>query len=209
MSAVPAAFYLADFGDDPVAVAGHDALHEAALAATAAAAAEDQLAQQVSEAHARGMEEGRAEALAEAEARIEDQKMAFEAEQAAAREAWVREEGQLLAAGIESALRGIEERISAATARVLMPFVEQAVRERAMSELRATLQDLIAGNPAVTLEVSGPEDLLQEVRGALSTSVATISYAANGACDVQVKGGGTVVETRIAEWLKQLEGAGA
>lgn len=205
MSAVPASLFLTDFGsDEPAAAIADETLREAAAAAEERSA--ELLEQGLEEAYARGLEEGNALAQAQAEARLEEQKVAFAAELAAAREAWVREEGQRIGELVKTSIDAMEERIALATERILKPFVAQAVREAAIVELRAMLKDLAASNPGAALEISGPEDLLEEVRGALSTSVAVVSYIASEAIDVQVKAGASVIETRIAEWLRQLEG---
>jgi hypothetical protein len=81
----------------------------------------------------------------------------------------------------------------------------QAVRDQAIGQLRAIVNDLTATNPGITLEISGPEDLLSAMRTNLSSSVANASYVVNEASDVQVKAGASVIETRISAWLQSSE----
>lgn len=206
MSVVPAASFLVDFGsNEPVAAIAD----EPPRGAVTAAEDDEGAKEQIEAAYARGLEEGKTAAEAEAEVRLEEQKVALEQSLAASRESWCREEGAQIAEQVKSAIGDLEERIAHATEHVLRPFMMQAVREKAVAELRTTLQQLVAMSPGITLEISGPEDLLEAVRAGLSESVATMSCVANDACDVQVKAGASVVETRIAAWLQQIEGPSA
>lgn len=203
MSAVPAAHFLVDFGgNESAAVVAGEAPCEVV------SAAEDVSSNgQIDEAYSRGLEEGKAAAEAQMQAQLDEQKAAFEQSVATLRDAWCREQGTRLAEQIDVAVRDMEERITNSAGRILGPFLVSAIREQAVAELRATLQELLATNPEVALEISGPEDLLEAVRTSLSASVATVSFVANEACDVQIKAGASFVETRMADWLKHIEGA--
>jgi len=160
----------------------------------------------VDEAYVRGVEDGKAALEAEMVARFEEQKAASEQALAVSREAWCLEEGARIAEQFKTAIGDMEERIADSTERVLRPFLGQAIRVQAIAELRATLQELLGKTPGLTLEISGPEDLLAALRASLPASIATVSYVANEACDVQVKAGASILETRIAAWLDQVEG---
>lgn len=202
MRMVPAALFLADFGNKEPAAGPAEVTTLEALAVGSDSGASEQ----IDAAHARGLEEGRTAAEAEALERLEEQKAAAEQTLAAAREQWCSEEGARIAEQVETAFRGMEDRIADACESILKPFLAQAVRDQALRELRAILQELVAANPGITLEISGPEDLLSEVRAGLSAAVATVSYVANEACDVQVKAGASVLETRLSAWLTTYEG---
>lgn len=201
MSVVPAAPFLVDFAskDFPSELA------EEAPHLDLATDAQTDWAERVEDAHARGIEEGRKSAEAETVVLLEEQRTALEQGLAAAREAWCTEQGPKIAEQIETAIRGVEERIAEAAERVLRPFLAQAVREQAIDQLRAIVNDLTATSPGVTLEFSGPEDLLAAVRSSMPASIANASYLVNEASDVQVKAGASVIETRIAAWLKDSE----
>lgn len=202
MSVVPAAPFLVDFGSKHLTAEIAEEMPHGDLAA----AAEPERGEQIEEAYARGIEEGRRAAEAEAAAQLEETKAALVQTLASSRETWCREEGARIAERIGIAISEMEDRIAAAAERVLRPFMAEAVRERAIGELRAILNELIAGSSGITIEIAGPEDLLGAVRESLSASVATVSYIANDACDVQIKAGASILETRIAAWLKASEG---
>lgn len=202
MSVVPIGSFLVDFGSEAVAAISDEPLHAPAIAADD----EDTQAQQIEAAYERGREEARAAAQAELEARLEEQRATLEQSLAASREAWCNEEAGRVAEQLKAALGELEDRIAQSVEHVLRPFLIQAVRDKAMAELRTTVRELVAASPGITLEISGPEDLLEAVRSSLSPSVATVSYVTNEACELAVKAGASVIETRISAWLDQIEG---
>ena len=201
MSVVPAAPFLVDFASTDLASEVSEEMPHQALAA----GGEIDWAERVEEAYARGIEEGKRSAEAETIALLEEQKAALDQSLAAAREAWCNENGPQVAEQIGTAIRDMEDRIADSAERVLRPFLAQAIRDQAIDQLRAIVSDLIAANPGITLEISGPEDLINAIRTSLSSSVANASYVVNEACDVQVKAGASVIETRISAWLKSSE----
>jgi flagellar biosynthesis/type III secretory pathway protein FliH len=201
VSVVPAAPFLVDFGSPELVSAIAEELPLEALAA----GAEIDWAERVEEAYARGLDEGKRSAEAETVVLLEEQKAALEQSLATAREAWCTEQGPRLAEQIGTAIRDMEGRIAESAERVLRPFLAQAVRDQAIGQLREIVDDLTATNPGITLEISGPDDLLSAMRTSLSSSVANASYVVNEACDVQVKAGASVIETRISAWLKSSE----
>ncbi len=198
MSVSPAAPFLIDFGLKEVRP------EPAELMPLALSPVGDDVvwAERAEEAYERGLEEGRASAQSEIDARLEQQKAELEQGHAATHEAWCAEQGPLIAERIDAAIRELEARIAQSAERVLRPFLAQTVREQAIDQLRQLVQELLATNPGVTLEISGPEDLLDKVRTSLSASVATVSYVTSETCDVQVKAGASIIETRIAAWLE-------
>jgi flagellar biosynthesis/type III secretory pathway protein FliH len=197
----PAAPFLVDFASTDLASEIAEEMPQQALAA----GGEIDWAERVEEAYARGIEEGKRSAEAETIALLEEQKAALDQSLAAAREAWCNEQGPQVAEQIETAIRDMEDRIADSAERVLKPFLAQALRDQAIGQLRAIVNDLIAANPGITLEISGPEDLLDAIRTSLSSSVGNASYVVNEACDIQVKAGASVIETRISAWLKSSE----
>ena len=201
MSVVPAALFLMDFGGRGAALDIADEM----LAVDEAAIVADVATDPVDEAYVRGVEDGKAAVEAEIVARLDEQKERFERDLAASRESSCLEQGARIAEQLQAAIGDMEGRIADSTERVLRPFLDQVIRVQAIVELRATLQELVGKSPGITLEISGPEDLLAAVRASLPASVATVSYNANEACDVQVKAGASILETRIAAWLDQIE----
>ena len=202
MSAVPAALFLMDFS---VSERVEEFIDDA-LAGDEAIAIADFATDPVDEAYVRGVEDGRAAVEAEIVAKLEEQKATFVRDLAASRDAWCLEQGVLIAEQFRTAMGDMEGRIAESTERVLRPFLDEAIRVQAMVALRSILHELVTKAPGIALEISGPEDLLGAVRESLAGSGASVSYTANEACDVQVKAGASILETRIAAWLGQIKG---
>lgn len=197
MSVLPAAPFLVDFDAKDLSEIVEEAPRQVAT--------ELHWGHRIEEAYARGIEDGRKAAEGEAVTRLEELKAEMEQGLAAAREAWCAEEAPRIAGQITTAIGDMEDRIAQSAERILRPFLAQAVREQAIGELRALLQELLLTSPGITLEISGPEDLLAAARASLSASV-TVSYVANEARDVQVKAAASIIETRIAAWLQDSAG---
>ncbi len=200
MSGLPVAHFLVDFDSKPPA----DVIIDAPLLQTPAFS-EAYWAERIDEAYARGVEEGGRAMQAEAAIRLDDQKAAMEQGIAAARQAWVLESGPRIAEQIVAAVGDMQDRIADAVDRTLRPFIADAARREALRQLRATLDELIANNPAITFDISGPEDLLDSIRGSLPAAMASASFVINEATDVQIKAGSSLIETRIAAWLNNCE----
>lgn len=201
MSFVPAAHFLADFGAKDIAPdVAADAVPQAI------ADPEAVWAERIAEAHARGVDEGRQAAEAEALADLEEQRASQEQALAAARQSWCEGEGPLLAKMIETAIGEMKERIAESVERILRPFIAQSVRDQAIAQLSSVIAELVASTPGVALEISGSEDLLDCVRASLPASVANVSYVTTGTAEVHIKAGASIIETRIADWLKSVEG---
>jgi flagellar biosynthesis/type III secretory pathway protein FliH len=202
LSLVPASNFLVDFGIAPTI----SKVAEEASEQPSKMAIEQAWAERVEEAYVRGQDEGRKAAEAEAVALLEEQRAALEQALVAARQTWCEEEAPKLAEQLMAAIGEMRDCIAGSVERVLTPFVSQSVRQEAIRQLRATIDDLIAANRGISLEVSGPEDLLDAMRSSLSNAGVAVSYIVNEASDVQIKAGGSIVETRIAEWMRSTEG---
>lgn len=201
----PVAQFLVDFGSKPAPEVVTDEL----LVPLVPSISEAEIAERVDEAHARGIEDGRRAAEEEAGVRLEEQALATQHEIAAARASWIDETAPQIAAEIGSAIEAMEDRIAAAVERALRPFLAQAARDEALRQLRATIAGLIATSPGITIEVSGPEDLLDAVRASLPASAAAASFVAKDTADIQIRAGTSLIETRIAAWMQTCEGQAA
>lgn len=199
MSAVPAARYLTDFGAAGDARAPHAGSMQAKTEITAAA--------KLDEAFARGVDDGRAAAEAEFEARLEEQRTEFDARLAAERQEWATSIGEELANRLLGAVKEFEGRVAETTARILKPFVAAEFHRQAIAELRASLDALLATDSGVSLDISGPEDVLEVLRQHLSGKMATVTYTPSDDCDVRIVAGQATLETRLKDWMAKLDEA--
>lgn len=193
MTALPVAFYLKDLsGEQPRAWRD--------LAGNAAEAKADREFE-VSEAHARGVVEGRSAAQVEFDSVAATQAVAFEQRLATERETWVAEEGERLARMIDGGLDDIEQRVSDLVSEVLKSFVSESVRSKAVGELGDALKSMLSKGEYAKVVVSGPADLIAEVKSRLGDGTAGVSFVEADGIDVVVNADDTVLATRIGAWV--------
>jgi hypothetical protein len=205
MSAVPVSRYLADFGTGTEsaghAEAGRRALgwDDVAPPATSAAGIEA--------AFAEGVERGKAAAQAALDAKLDEQKVLFQERLASEHQTWTREAADRLAERLTAGLRELELHISETAARVLKPFLAEALRRQMIAELTDHINLLIAKEAGITLSISGPEDLVNALRDKLAGKTCAITVVPGGETDVRVVAGESLLETRLGAWAAKIEEA--
>jgi hypothetical protein len=162
-------------------------------------------ASKIEEAYQSGLSAGHEAALAEIEARLAEQRAQYEKQLALERLGWVSREAEPLGEKIGAGLKQIETRLTDIVARILRPFLRDAVHRQAIAELCESLESLIGANEGITLEISGPEDLLHVLRGKLSSRNVAALFTPSDSVDVRVVAGQTVLETCLGTWMKRIE----
>ncbi|MGU3496092.1 hypothetical protein ACLBXM_18780 [Xanthobacteraceae bacterium A53D] len=151
----------------------------------------------------------RAEALAEAQQAFEAEKArdaeAFEAHLDLARQQWAAETALALSEAHTRAMAEMEERLANAAGRVLLPFLSEAVRARAIDELTGHITRLLATPGTPVLQISGPEDLLAALRARCGE--AGIAYAPGAGADIRLVADDTIIETQLSAWSAHLNDA--
>jgi hypothetical protein len=159
----------------------------------------------VDDAYARGYEAGQAVVRAEFEEKLRQQQDYYAQQLSLERYTWANRESDVLAAQFADGLKQIEERVADTVGRLLRPFISELAKDRAVSELVAALEVLLGTDDGVTLEISGPEDLLELLRGKLSNRNATVLFAPGEGTEVRVAAGPTLIETNLSEWMQQVK----
>lgn len=153
---------------------------------------------------------GSADAAAAAASRLETEIAAMRAQAddalAIARGQWSSEESKAIAALLDQGLADIEVRIAEKTARALRPFLRDRVREQAIAALCETLARMLHGRKTVTLEMSGPQDLVDAVMRRLNAEGGqrAISINVTDGTDIRVVCDETTIETQISLWAESL-----
>jgi hypothetical protein len=212
MSAMPVAPFLSEFG---VAAPSHRGGVFVPFAAEERSAGNavrgESEADRIEAARASGFADGEAAARAALETMLAGLRETHARELVAAREAWVRAEADELARQLASGLEDIEMRIADTTARVLAPLLRAEVAKQAIADLHCELSQLLASGTEVSLTISGPEDLLEALRGRLvdqlAGKAASVGYRTSDGPDVRVVAGQTVLETRLGAWAAKIEEA--
>jgi hypothetical protein len=206
MSAVPASRFLTEFQRH----APHAVPSPTDAGVVAASAHEPSTADveaRIQAAFARGCESGKTAAAAAHAAELERERASLDVRIASEREAWLASEGARIAGRMESALDTLGQQLADTVARILKPFLADAIHRKAISELAAALDVLLAAEPGIDVHISGPKSLLQAVKKGLGKRSSAVTLATAETCDVRISAGQTVIETRLRAWLASLEEA--
>ncbi len=207
MSSVSVARYLLDFASD--GEDGRSAPSAPVRREQRATPPEDMvpradLSAQVEAAYQRGLEDGRAEAAAAAETRLVERLRQHDAERAADRQTWAREEADKLAEGFAKGLKGLETEIASAAARALAPVLFDKARRQALAEMSTLVNEFVTRQQGIAIEVSGPDDLVDELQDNFSRRQIDITPVRSDDCDVHVQCGETVFETQLAALARRI-----
>lgn len=163
----------------------------------------------IEEAELRGRLEAMAEARASFEAQHAELEAGFEARLVETRERWAADQAGVLADGIMAGLAAIESTVLDGLARVLVPVVSASVLQQAQVTLAGLMRRLLEGDEHGTLEVRGPEDLIENLRQRLGESAHSVTFVADETADVVVTAGDTIIETQLRLWAERLAAAEA
>ncbi len=158
----------------------------------------------VFEAYENGFSEGEEAAKSNADERIKKMREELEVELAEREAAFKAGEGEKLRQAFQQSLVEIEERLSKTTAEVLVPFIEERARDRAVASLVQVLRRQLSETPEVLVQVSGPQhlfDLFGDKAGELSN---TIQFSENSSADLAVKVSDMTLSTGLKEWCQEL-----
>ncbi len=128
----------------------------------------------------------------------------LEVELASREKAFKKGEGERLKEAFQQSLVEIEDRVSEAVCEILVPFVEERARDRAVSSLVQVVRHQLSEAPEAVLEVSGPQhlfDLFGKKAGELS---GTIKFSENSSTDLVVKVSDMALSTGLSEWCREL-----
>jgi flagellar biosynthesis/type III secretory pathway protein FliH len=159
----------------------------------------------IADAFARGREEGLAAGRAEYAARLDEERAAAEARLAEERAAWSSLEGARLGDAIAAAFQSLEASVGDAVAAILSPVLKEGRRRRAVDELAENLKRLMASGQRI-LRVSGPEDLLEELRARLGADMSAVAFEAAEDIDMRVVAEQTTIETQLKAWMPRIDG---
>ncbi len=150
-------------------------------------------------------ESGRAEGVeatrAEAAGELEQARREFQAQLAAERQKWLREEGEALASNLATALQQIEDRLAECVTRILRPFIIESLRRQMIAELVEHVGSLVASHATMAIKIAGPADLLAVLQEKLSGLPVAIDYERDLGVDVRVVAEETMIETRLKAWI--------
>ena len=139
-------------------------------------------------------------ALSEQEARLKDE---FES----ARRQLLEGEASKLAAKIDEGMAALRKELGAALAQTIAPFVVGRLREQALEDVVTAAEDLVKDGTPLTIEVSGPADFTPVLVKRLEHFATVVRIAAVSSPEIRVRVDTRIIETRLSDWVAQIEGA--
>ena len=163
---------------------------------------------QLEEAAERGRQEGLAVARAEFAAAIASERKEWEDRESARRLAWQANEFARFAEKIDRATAAIEERLAQSVARILKPYLTEALARQASEALTETLSRILSGETPSMLQITGPEALLQALREKLAGHPATVDYVPTAGVDVTIEANQTIIQSQLQAWIDHVASLG-
>ena len=156
------------------------------------------------EAYRRGYAAG----LAEGNAGLAEERVRSAVRLGEERAKWSDQQAVAIVSGFTAACRELETNIASSVARILQPFLADAVRDKAVEALIEQISALTCSSPVPVFRISGPADLLERVKAQLDTARRTgIEYQAADTLEIRVVADQTVIETQISAWTARLKEA--
>ncbi|WP_441238175.1 hypothetical protein [Bradyrhizobium sp. 930_D9_N1_4] len=151
---------------------------------------------------------GHAAGVADGDSRVAEERVRSAIRLGEERSKWSDQQAVAIVNGFEAACREIETNIASSVARILLPFLADAVRDKAIGSLVEQIAALTGNSPVPVFKVTGPSELLDLVRTQIEASRRTgIEYEPAETLEVRVVADQTVIETRIATWSERLNEA--
>ncbi|MDD1520168.1 MULTISPECIES: hypothetical protein [Bradyrhizobium] len=151
---------------------------------------------------------GHAAGVAEADAKLAEERVRSAIRLGEERAKWSDQQAVAIVSGFEAACREIETNIASSVARILLPFLTDAVRDKAIGSLVEQIAVLTGNSSVPAFKVTGPSELLDLVKTQLEASRRTgIAYEAAETLEVRVVADQTVIETQITAWSERLKEA--
>lgn len=151
---------------------------------------------------------GHAAGVAEGEAGLAEERVRSAIRLGEERAKWSDQQAVAVVSGFEAACREIETNIASSVARILLPFLADAVRDKAIGSLIEQIAALTGSSPVPVFKVTGPSELLDLVKTQLEATRRTgIAYETADTFEVRVVADQTVIETQITAWSERLKEA--
>lgn len=165
----------------------------------------------LAEEREKAREELRAELEREYEAKLEEERQAFEKEREAfdqrleaLRATWVEEEGKRIAQAIQQDLESSFGNIRDALAQILTPFLTHSALTHSLEDFIETVRSAALDEANPLVELKGPPDLLDVARERLSQEQISLRTIETDGVDIAAKINSMLIETRMEEWVRRL-----
>ncbi len=156
------------------------------------------------EAYRRGYAAG----LAEGNAGLAEERVRSAVRLGEERAKWSDQQAVAIVNGFGAACRELEANIASAVARILQPFLVDAIRDKAVEALIEQISALTGSSPVPVFRISGPADLLERVKAQIQAAGhSSIVYQAAETLEIRIVADQTVIETQMQAWTARLKEA--
>ena len=167
---------------------------------------EEELASRISTAHALGMVKGSESTRAEMAQELDDLRATHRHEMESARKKWVEEAGDQSIRLIGNALADLEAGITQSLQQILSPFIEKIIPLAAMGKLEKILEGALSNDFKGPLFLSGPEDLVEELKLRLKPRDIDVVVEAMPGMELKARSSNFSIITRIKSWIDGIHG---
>lgn len=151
---------------------------------------------------------GHTAGLADGEAKLAEERVRSAIRLGEERAKWSDQQAVAIVNGFDAACREIESNIASSVARILLPFLADAVRDKAIGSLVEQISALTAHSPVPAFRVTGPSELIDLVRTQLNLAGRSgVEYQSADTVEVRVLADQTTIETQISTWMDRLNEA--
>lgn len=183
-------------------------------AAAAQQAQASQASARIGEAYAKGFEEGRSIARSEAETELAQLTAGFELRIEEIKATFSKELAKKLGLDLQRRLEEIHATLEEQVAAALLPTLRHALSEQSIRELAATLRELAGDGEAIVVELTGPDDLVEQVWQRFreldqgrSTGEPVVRFNPAESTEIRASVNGTIIESRLEDWVRKIEEA--
>ncbi|MBZ6078572.1 DUF2345 domain-containing protein [Microvirga puerhi] len=120
------------------------------------------------------------------------------------RNKWASDEANKLSAGIAEGLSDLNRELNERIARILLPFLDVAIREQVLDELVQTLRVLFSNNGGIKMTIAGSEDLIQALQKRIALNDRDVHYVSLQESEIRVVADETTIETQLKMWIDRV-----
>ncbi|MGY3606560.1 MULTISPECIES: hypothetical protein [unclassified Bradyrhizobium] len=157
------------------------------------------------EAYERGRSGGYAAALAEFEQKLADERQRLSMQLAEEKHNLLDEMAAKIAGDIAEAGAQLEAKIAGVTARILEPFISNAVQKQAVNTFVEQLASVASDVRRPALRVTCPPELVEVLRGKLAARAIAVELRAAPVAEASVTVDQIFLETQIKLWAERLK----
>lgn len=158
----------------------------------------------IKEAFAAGRESGQVEASVLFEAEKVRLEREFQEQLAGAEVTFLEQTGARISAQIDEGLKAIASDLSGSLAAVIVPLVENNMREHAVHAFATEIGQLTKGLEAIDADISGPTHLLDALRIRPDFDPTRFTLTEANQAELSLRLDNTVVETRLGRLIDSL-----